>query len=118
MKTKFNWQDIVYSELLSLERENNEIKFDLFVQSRKVQQISQTLAQYMLKPQTVDVNWLSRNQALVNQLMDNLLDDSMFVLDGAQLDKESIDLSMSLMTGIRKTVGLVRKVVAEVEDNN
>ena len=118
MKTKHGWQDVAYSELLSLEQENDEIKFDLFVQSRKVQQISQTLGQYMLKPQAVDARWLSRNQALVNQLMNNLLDDSMFVLDGAQLDKESIDLSMSLMTGIRKTVGLVQKVVSEAGDDN
>jgi len=118
MKTKHNWQDLAYSGLLSLEQKNDEIKFDLFVQSRKVQQISQTLDQYMLKPQAVDVKWLSRNQELVGRLMDNLFDDSMLVLDGAQLDKESIDLSMNLMTGIRKAVGLVEKVVEEVEDDN
>lgn len=105
-----------YSFLLDLtepDEQNREVKFDLFVQLRKVKQIMQALDQAVLSDHQLDAEWVAQNQELIDVLLNELLDDSMLVLDGVQLDDEGIDMSLDLMQDIRHTLDLVQQIVDE-----
>ncbi len=101
--------------LFELNENSSQVKFELFVQLRKVRQITQALDQAILKNQNQERHWLAENQELIDEFLSDLLDDSMLVLDGVQLDDEGIDLSLDLMHDIRLTLDLMQKVIYEDE---
>ncbi|MBD3250657.1 MAG: hypothetical protein GF381_03765 [Candidatus Pacebacteria bacterium] len=104
-------QSILLNFANNWQQENEEIKFDLFLQSRRVKQISSSLQQLSTKSKQEQLEWLSLNPDLVEQLMDTLLEDSMLALDGVTLDGESMNLSIELISDIRQTVGLVNSLM-------
>ncbi len=101
------------------EQSNEEVKFDLFVQTRRVKQISTALTQILQHNLDSEVeNWIGHNSEIVDQLLNNLLDDSLLVLDGVQLDDESKSLSVELMANIRETVDIVNALIKKNQAQN
>lgn len=101
---------------LSDTKENLETKFDLFVQSRRVKQISSALDKIMVRAQNKESLKMMQNQEFVNDLLDELLDDSLLVLDGVRLDGETMDMSMKLLSDIKRTIGVIQQAVDDRED--
>lgn len=97
---------------------DNQVKFDLYVQLRKVKQITHALDEALVSSREQEREWLAENQELIDSFLSELLDDSMLVLDGVQLDDESIDLSLNLMHDIRHTLDLMQQVVYDEGDGN
>lgn len=103
----FNWtasQDEVAS-----------VKFDLYVKSREIQQISDSLKQLMLMSVEERQTWLDENEGMVAELMDSFMDDSVLAMDGLQLDKESMDLSVKLVTEMRNAMDMIHRMLARNE---
>lgn len=115
MKTYNKSDQTFFIDPFGLEDSNSRVKFDLFVQLRKVKQITQALDRALLENQAQERLWLAQNQNLIDTFLSDLLDNSMLVLDGVQLDDESIDLSLDLMHDIRLTLDLMQKVIYEEE---
>lgn len=92
------------------EQENEEIKFDLYVQSRRAKQLHKTLSSIAHRAES-EQNWLEANQDLVEGSLDQLLRDSLLALDGIEIDRESIDLSLELISNIKSAVGLIQNLV-------
>ncbi len=98
-----------------LEDDSKRVKFDIFVQLRKVKQITQALDRALLQNQTQERLWLVEHQDVIDSFLTDLLDSSILVLDGVQLDDEGIDLSLDLMQDIRLTLDLMQKVIYKKE---
>lgn len=91
--------------------EQEEIKFDLFVQSRQVKEVIALLQQTMLQTKTGRQNWLRQNQEIVDELLNDLLDSSLLMIDGMKLDHESLNLSVELVTNIKEALTLMQHLV-------
>jgi uncharacterized protein YhdP len=118
MKVKKH-SDQFLDQLDHFEQRNEEIKFDLFVQTRRVKQIYQALTSLLRQSfNSQQEDWLIDNKEIVDQLLDDLLDDSLLVLDGVQMDDESKNLSVELMTNIRETVTIINTLIKKDEVRN
>jgi hypothetical protein len=115
MKIKSKLNPSFLLDLTEVNERNQEVKFDLYVQLRKIKQITQTLSQALVSRQTFEKDWLMQNQDLIESLLNDLLDDSLLVLDGVQLDAEGINLSLNLMNDIDLTLNLMQRLVSDEE---
>jgi hypothetical protein len=115
MKIKSKLNPSFLLDLTEVNERNQEVKFDLYVQLRKIKQITQTLSQALVSRQTFEKDWLMQNQDVIESLLNDLLDDSLLVLDGVQLDAEGIDLSLNLMNDIDLTLNLMQRLVSDEE---
>jgi len=91
--------------------EDAEVKFSLFVQLRKIEQLNQALDKIALQSATEDQDWVLDHTEMLDDLLNELLDQAMLILDGVHLDKEGIDLSLRLMTDIRATLDRVHQLL-------
>ncbi|HQM15813.1 MAG TPA: hypothetical protein PLM16_01250, partial [Candidatus Woesebacteria bacterium] len=100
------------TEDLSLsDQSGQQTKFDLYVQSRKVQQLTIALDKFVTSLSKNPSSWLIENQELIEQFLDDALSEAMLVLDGMQLDEEGVKLSISLMGDIRRALSVVEQMV-------
>ncbi len=91
--------------------EDAEVKFSLYVQLRKIEQLNQALDKIALQSATEDQDWVLDHTEMLDDLLNELLDQAMLILDGVHLDKEGIDLSLRLMTDIRATLDRVHQLL-------
>jgi len=110
MKVKHRSQEGLIMNYLDNNDHDQETKFDLYVQSRKVKQIAHALDQFTRTTAVNDSKWLLADQNFISQLIDELLDDSLLVLDGVQLDSESVEMSVSLMSDIKRALSVVEQI--------
>lgn len=113
MKTKRSLSSSLMTKIsdLSLTDTNGQqTKFDLYVQSRKVQQLTIALDKFVTSLSKSPSSWLVENQELVEQFLDDALAEAMLVLDGMQLDEEGVRLSISLMSDIRRALSVVEQM--------
>ncbi len=118
MKIKKQTPDFL-EQLDYFEQKNEEVKFDLFVQTRRVKQILTALTQILQHKIDSEVeNWIGHNSEVIDQLLEDLLDDSLLVLDGVELDDESKSLSMELMSNIKETVHIINALISKDQVQN
>ncbi len=110
VKVKHRSSNSLLMNYLDSSDRDQETKFDLYVQSRKVRQIAAALDQFTKTTSLVDSQWFLDDQAFISQLVDELLDDSLLVLDGVQLDSEAVELSVSLMSDIKRALSVVEQI--------
>ncbi len=112
MKSKTpNLGQIYLTGLSQKNSENQETKFDLYVQSRRVRQITLALDAFIQNVSKTQPTWLIDNQDLVDGFLEELMNDSMLVLDGIELDAEGMELSVSLMSDIHRALSTVEQVI-------
>ena len=110
VKVKHRSSNSLLMNYLDSSDRDQETKFDLYVQSRKVRQIAAALDQFTKTTSLVDSQWFLDDQAFISQLVDELLDDLLLVLDGVQLDSEAVELSVSLMSDIKRALSVVEQI--------
>jgi hypothetical protein len=69
-----------------------ELKFNLYLKNRKVEEISKILGDVLLWPKANRKKWAKKFSPDVEEMLNILLDDAMFSFDGAMLDKEMMRL--------------------------
>ncbi|MGD9129628.1 MAG: hypothetical protein PVJ09_04035 [Candidatus Woesebacteria bacterium] len=99
--------------LLSLTQEvsADEVKFDLYIKAREIKQINEYLERIMLFSKKRKQAWLGENEEMINQLLDSIMEDSMMVMDGLEVDSESMELSVELMINLRNAVYTLRNLI-------
>lgn len=91
--------------------DSQSIKFDLFVKVREVNQVYDILQKILLKSRTEQKRWARENHIIIEDMMDSFMNDSFLVLDGMQLDEESMQLSMDLMEKLRSTMSIIQDLL-------
>jgi hypothetical protein len=89
------------------------VKFDLYVKAREIQQISDSLRHILTLPQAKRQEWLEENESIVAELMDSFMDDSVLAMDGLQLDQESMELSVTLVTKMRDAMNMIHRIFSD-----
>ena len=98
----------------SLDKNSPEVlKFDLFVKSREIKQIVGSLQQILLLPAKEKSTWIKMHEAMIGDLMDSFMDDSILAMDGLQLDQESMNLSVELVTHMRDAMNMINSIFSE-----
>jgi hypothetical protein len=86
-------------------------KFNLFLKTHQIKQVSDTLQHVMLLPKRKRQSWIREHGELVHQAFDNLVDDSNNLLDNLQLDEETLELSQELVVSLRDAMNLVENIL-------
>lgn len=118
MKVKKESESLL-EQIETFQQRSEEIKFDLYVQTRRVRQISSALDEVLHHdPDSAAEDWIGDNSDIIDQLLEDLLDDSLLVLDGVELDDESKSLSVELMTNIKQTVRFINALIKKDQADN
>lgn len=91
--------------------ESEQIRFDLYRKEKELKEISDILRGLSVKSSDERRLWLQENEDLVANMAEEFVDDSFYKLDGVQLDHETLELSVQVMTELRKTLGLFQTVI-------
>ena len=115
--------DDIYNLLESLGRSASpqtmskaELKFNLFLKSRELKQISLAFQRVMLKERAERELWVEENQSVMENLLKVFAEDSSLSLDGIQLDDETALLSVELAENLKKTVSIINTLFYGVDD--
>lgn len=91
--------------------DSQHTKFDLYLKVREISQIYTLLQQVLHKKKSEQKVWAKENQEMVENMMDSFMNESVLVLDGMQLDEESMQLSIDLMEKLRFTLTAVQDLL-------
>lgn len=101
-----------------MSKNNNDqadLKFDLFLRSREMQQISLYLEKIMLKDKSERELFVNENRAMIDTLMKLFVENSNLSIEGMQSDQEAATLSMQMATDVRKSITLINALFYGVD---
>jgi hypothetical protein len=86
------------------EDDNEAFKFDLFLMTREIKQITDSLKHVTLLPKKQQIAWVKDNQQLLRKFMSNLNHDMSDVLDDMSLDRDVLHKTISCVTELRELI--------------
>jgi len=89
------------------------VKFGLYVKTREMKQLEESLKHILLLPKTEREVWLQDHEVLVNDLLESFVSDSTLALDGLQLDPEAMKLSVDFVTTLRDVMNTLRGILED-----
>jgi len=106
MPVKINFSQFAFNDGSS-----EQVKFDLYLKSREIKQISQLLQKTLPLQKAQRQQWIEENEDFINQLLNSFMDDSMMVLDGIKMDTETMELSVNLISDLRDAVTIIQNLL-------
>ncbi|MFH2118215.1 MAG: hypothetical protein ABII10_00535 [Candidatus Paceibacterota bacterium] len=94
---------------------DEQVRFDLYRKEKEIREISQILKNLAIKG-TAERRWLRENEELATDLVEEFVEDSLYKLDGAQMNGETLELSVEVMSKLRETLGLFQAVITSGEE--
>lgn len=91
------------------------VKFGLYVKTREMKQLEQSLKHILLLPKSEREVWLEDHEELVNELLESFVSDSTLALDGLQLDPEAMKLSVEFVTTLRDVMNTLRGILEDAQ---
>ncbi len=79
-------------------------KFGLYLKAREVRQLAEVLQALSSRSKQERLDWLRENEPVVAELVNAFTDESIATLDGATMDRESMQLSVELMSDLRRAL--------------
>lgn len=95
---------------------SEQVKFDLYRKEKEIQEIFRILRGLSQKSADERRRWLRENEELVTDLAEEFVDDSLYKLDGAHMDSETLELSVQVMTSLREALGLFQTVIGTEQE--
>lgn len=83
------------------------IKFELYLRSRELKEISFHLEKIILKNSEERKTWMEENRKVLESLLKVFADGSNLSLNGIDLDEETTKLSMEFAVNLRQTVAII-----------
>lgn len=90
---------------------SEQVKFDLHRKNQEVKEISRILHELATKEKADQRHWLQENEDLMFTLAEDYVEDSLYKLDGAEMNSETLELSVQVMSDLRKTLTLFQTVL-------
>ena len=84
--------------------DNEAFKFDLFLMTREIKQITDSLHHVTLLPKNQQHVWVKDNQKFLNNFMKNLTQDMSNVLDEMSLDRDVLQKTIVCVTELRELI--------------
>ena len=93
--------------------DNEAFKFDLYLMTREIKQISDSLRHVTLLPKSKQRSWVRDNQQLLDRFMDNLNREMSDVLDEMSLDKDALKETIACVTELRELVNTLNSLMTD-----
>ena len=93
------------------EDDNEAFKFDLFLMTREIKQITTSLKHVTLLPKKQQHEWVKDNQQLLHKFMNNLTHDMSDILDEMSLNQDVLQKTISCVTELRELVNTLNSLV-------
>lgn len=106
--------DLDFSNPIAIEN-GEDLKFNLFLRAREVQQIVSYLEKIMLKKKSERDLFVSENRNTIESLMKVFVQDSNLSIEGMQLDGEAAALSVQMAMDLRKSISLINALFYGVD---
>ncbi len=90
-------------------------KFQLFVKLREIKALATLLQEVRLKTTAERQAWLQDNEPLIADLVNEFTDDSLSRLQGIGTDRETVSLSVDLVTSLRQTLLLLDSLMIDTK---
>lgn len=90
-------------------------KFQLFVKLREIKALATLLQEVRLKTTAERKAWLQDNEPLIADLVNEFTDDSLSRLQGIGTDRETVSLSVDLVTSLRQTLLLLDSLMIDTK---
>lgn len=93
-------------------------KFQLFVKLREIKAVASLLQEVRSKTSDERQAWLQDNEPLIASLVNDFTDDSLARLQGIGTDRETVKLSVDLVTSLRQTLLLLDSLMIDTKTNH
>lgn len=107
--------DMFESDFIDDQQDREAFKFDMYVKIQELRQISEGLKSIEKLPSADKYAWIEENEAYIMEMMESVLYDSVGIIDGIQLDTESMKLSIELVSTMRDTMTIVQNMLSRAD---
>lgn len=90
---------------------NAELKFDLYLTTRQIKQIADSLKNITLLPVTQQKKWVKQNKSYLLRMMDTFTSEVMDMFDEAELNQDALDESIACMSEFRQLMNTLNSLV-------
>lgn len=95
--------------------DTNPLHFDLFVKTRRFNELQKSLQQVLELSLPQRRRWVREHQAFLAELMDNVVESATETLDGVQIDQDGLQPTVGFVSVMRDTMDMVRVILHSVE---
>ena len=89
----------------------DSVKFELFIKVREVEELHKSLGKISFNTRKERVIWLHQYKQTLAGMLDEFAQESLQAIDGMQVDSESMQLSLHLMSRLRETLLMVNSLL-------
>jgi hypothetical protein len=90
-------------------------RFQLFVKVREIKELASLLQEVRLKSTAERQAWLEDNEPIIADLVNEFTDESLSRLQGIGTDRETVNLSVDLVTSLRQTLLLLDSLMIDTK---
>lgn len=90
-------------------------KFQLFVKLREIKELTTLLQEVGLRSTAERQAWLLDNEPIIADMVNEFTDESLSKLQGIGTDRETVNLSVDLVTSLRQTLLLLDSLMIDTK---
>jgi hypothetical protein len=90
-------------------------KFQLFVKLREIKELTSLLQEVGLRSTAERQAWLLDNEPIIADMVNEFTDESLSKLQGIGTDRETVNLSVDLVTSLRQTLLLLDSLMIDTK---
>lgn len=90
---------------------NESVKFELYLLTRKLNQLSESMQSIVLLPKKEQKAWVKANESQLTQLLETTAAEVLSVFDGMELSEENLEEAMNCMTQLRYLMDTINTVL-------
>jgi hypothetical protein len=105
--------DVDFSVLDGYDDNSEEVKFDLYLLTREIKQISDSLKNVSVLSKPKQEAWVKENKGQLHKLMDGLVKEAMELFDGMEFDKDTLTESITCMTELRSLMTQLHSIMGD-----
>lgn len=88
--------------------DNAELKFDLYLMTREIKQITDHLRRITILPRKEQIVWVNKNQLMLDGFMNKLTQDVFENLEEMELDQDALQETIACVVQLRELTNTLR----------
>lgn len=100
-----------YSPNFTSKAHTSSTKFNLYLKTRELKEVSKVLEQVLMMPQDQRASWVEENGEMLSDAVDTFVQDSNLTLEEVTMDTETLELSKELVLSLRDTMDIIQGIL-------
>lgn len=93
-------------------QDSQELRFELFLKTRQIKELSQMMASLRLMPKRERRSWLREHEGMLQDQIDTLLEEIMGAFDQRELDSEVLAESIECVTELKNLMNTLQDLLS------